>query len=352
MIRGVLLSVMALLSGCEVDADRVIVAEPATFQAEIETVSLRAFPRELFLSGNVVAPRRLEIASRLTGFVEAVEVDEGEAITTGQVLARLDDARIAAEIARAEAEIAQAKAELGDAQADVSRLSVLTRTQVVPEDQLRDAQVREQKARAALAGAKATLREKQADIAYTVLRSPENALVVQRLVDAGDLANANVNTTFFVLESQGIREIDIHVPVMAFDSVSLGAGLAVTLDGSREVTATVQRIVPVADYPTRRIKVTLRLPEAVQPPTGSHARVRLPLGTDEATAVSRAAVTQRAGIEGAFLVDAAGVARFRSLELGRRHGGYQMVLSGLRPGDQVVLDPDATLHDGQRVSSQ
>jgi hypothetical protein len=108
-------------------------------------------------------------------------------------------------------------------------------------------------------------------------------------------------------------------------------------------------VVRSADPVTRRCKVRVALPHEAGLMPGQFGHAIFLLDAPPAPAVPSRAVTERAGIPGVFVVDAAGVARFRSVQLGRDVAGYHEVLAGLMPGTTIVAEPPATLHEGQRV---
>ena len=335
------------LAGCVQDGKAPSSKPVIVYEAQTEIVRQMAFPQVLWVPGQVVPAREVKIASRLDGFVHNVFVHEGDRVHKGQLLAEIDPAETNAAIDKAKASITTATASLNDATEDVERFRKLAKTQALAKDQLRDAQVTAIAARAELERAKAELEVRLAELHYVKLLAPEDAVVVGRLLDPGGLAGTL--SPVLLLESLAPREMDVYVPVSMIDSIEIGSSLSVKLDDGAVFPGKVLRIVPSADSATRRVKVRLALHPDISTTTGAYGQAQLHLRNELAIGVSQSAVTPRAGIPGAFVVDRNGIARFRSLELGRVHEGYQLVLSGLLPGDQTILNPTARLHDGHKA---
>jgi len=74
------------------------------------------------------------------------------------------------------------------------------------------------------------------------------------------------------------------------------------------------------------------------------------LGQESLTVIPREAITERAGIEGAFIVDEGGTVRFRSVRLGKEYKDYREVLAGPEAGAHVVLNPPVLMHEGDHVT--
>lgn len=304
-------------------------------------------PKVLWLSGEVVAARSITVASKIEGYIRTVLTNEGDRVANGQLLAEIDPSEVEAGIARSEADIVAARASLADANADVERFRKLAKTQALAEDQLRDARVRAVKDRAALESAEAVLRSRVAEREYVSLAAPEDATVVRRLLEPGDLAKTG--SPILLLESSGPHELEVFVPASRMSLIEPVITLPVELDEGGELNARVLGIVPSADHLSRQVKVRLALPPEQPTLPGTYGRARLIVDQAHAPAVPVSAITSRAGVEGVFVSDGDSRARFRSVRLGKLLGGLREVLSGVTPGDLVVITPSIRLRDGDRI---
>jgi HlyD family secretion protein len=141
----------------------------------------------LTVSGYIVNRERIELSPRFMGVVKWIGVKKGDAVTNGQVVVLLDDAEHRARLAEAEGRLANARTAVEKADIDYRRVQKLIADRI-------ETQQLEDDSRLKLEGARATLKEVQGtvDLArtyveWTVIRSPINGVVVEKLVDASEL---------------------------------------------------------------------------------------------------------------------------------------------------------------------
>jgi multidrug efflux pump subunit AcrA (membrane-fusion protein) len=122
--------------------------------------------------------------------------------------------------------------------------------------------------------------------------------------------------------------------------------------GERTWTGTVSEVVPAVDPSTRTMLVKIDLPEDPALRSGLFARARFAAGEKDALRVPQSSLVRRGGMDGVFVVQDR-VASFRLLQLAAGGSADAVeVLSGLRAGDRVVLEPPATLTEGATVEVQ
>ena len=117
------------------------------------------------------------------------------------------------------------------------------------------------------------------------------------------------------------------------------------------MTGQVIQVVPIADPVTRQCKVRIALPANSQAMPGQFGHARLLLHRRPVRFVPMAALTQRAGIDGVFVVGEDSGVRFHSVRIGRRWPDRRELLAGPQTGNRVVLNPPPQLHEGDRLSS-
>jgi RND family efflux transporter MFP subunit len=319
-----------------------------THRVSMAKVEKRTLPVVYPVPGTVVPKERLQVASRVTGIIERINVDEGDVVEAGAVLAEIDNAQIEAAISTAEALLSAASADLTDAGDDVKRFQKLAITQALALDRLRDAQVRQTQSEASVAQARAELAAARKERRYTRIISPARAQVRERLQDPGDLATAA--TPILQLDVLGPMELEIFLPSSRVGAVSVGQDVDVYLQSDdTPLQGKVDKIVYSADSVTRNCKIKIALPTDRRLTPGQFGRAHIVVGQASATLVPATAVTDRAGIEGVFVADKTGIVRFRSVRLGKPWREYREVLAGVDNGKSVVLNPSARLRDGDRV---
>jgi HlyD family secretion protein len=141
----------------------------------------------LTVSGYIVNRERIEISPRFLGQVRWIGVKKGDAVTNGQILVRLDDAEYQARLKEANGRLSTAKANLRKAQLDHDRVTKLIADRIETKQSEDDALVRLDAARANLAEAEGTVELVRTYLDWTIIRSPVNGVVLEKLVDVAEL---------------------------------------------------------------------------------------------------------------------------------------------------------------------
>jgi RND family efflux transporter MFP subunit len=234
-----------------------------------------------------------------------------------------------------------------DAEADYKRFENLYKDEVVTRQNYEKMKLNYDMAVTRAAQAKAGLGTAQGQMRYATVTSPINGVVTQKLANEGDIA-APGHPVLMVenparLQVRGSVSEDIH------RGLKLGAQVRVEVDGQDQaVAARVAQLAPAADPMTHTYTVKLDL-AAPGLKSGTFARILFPTGKRTVLAVPEAAVLERAGIVGVFVVDAQGAAQYRMVRLGKKEGGLVEVLSGLNPGDKVVTGNAQAVNNGDKV---
>lgn len=347
----------------------------------VEVASVRAMELDEVrsLNGSLRANAEFEVAARVAGRIKTVDVQIGDEVRRGQVVARLDDdvAIQQREQARAELEVAQASVEEAKstqelAQAEFNRISRLRRQGISAEAELEKARAEQAAADARLSLARAQVAQRQAllraaeiQLSYTEVRADwsggeEVRWVGQRFVDPGATVAANAA----VVSVLGLDPVMAVISVGERDYVRLRPGqhavVTASAYGEHEFPATVMRIAPRLDEASRQARVELAVanPEYRLKP-GMFVQARVVLASISAqVAVPQAALIQREGVTGVFQVktgvdnaddDAArAVAHFTPVTVGVADGDWVQVLEPELDGLVVTLGQHL-LREGELV---
>ncbi|UCF69338.1 MAG: efflux RND transporter periplasmic adaptor subunit, partial [Acidobacteriota bacterium] len=133
--------------------------------------------------------------------------------------------------------------------------------------------------------------------------------------------------------------------------LTTGDHAVVTIDAvGLDLDATIERIIPAADPQSRTFVIELVAANSDQRlKSGMFARARTSRGQRTVLTVPSSAVVSRGALEGTFVLDDNGVARLRWVRTGRVRSGRVEVLSGIDPGERVVVAPSPGFVDGTRV---
>ncbi|MDQ3287262.1 MAG: efflux RND transporter periplasmic adaptor subunit [Pseudomonadota bacterium] len=339
-------------------------------------------------SGYIVARRMATVSSKITGKVREVLIEEGQQVQEGEVLATLDpldaDAQRAlasAQVASARSQIGQVQAQLREAEANVRRLGSLLGEQLVSRAQYEQAVAQRDALRAQVASARSnvTVAGKQLEVASigvdnTVVRAPFTGVVTAKAAQPGEIVSpvsaggGFTRTGIGTIVDMDSLEVQVDVNEAYIGRVQPGMPVESVLNAYPDwrIPGEVIAIIPTADRSKATVKVRIALdtrdPRIVPDmgvrvsflekasadaprPTGAWVPARAVL-LDAAIAPSDAAKATRAHV---FVVED-GRAVEREVTLGPVRDADRLVLSGVKPGEPVVLDPDA-LRDGQRVAT-
>ncbi|MFC1662497.1 efflux RND transporter periplasmic adaptor subunit [Gemmatimonadota bacterium] len=307
---------------------------PAQASANGVVVETEQVPVSIAVEGTVFAPNRAEITTRMMARVTALNADVGNKVRRGQVLIQLGNEDIAANRSKAEAAVTAAEAGRDEAARHLERMETLLAQDVVPKVQRDQARLQLTQAESQVALAAASLREVETAGSYASIRAPFEGEVVARYIDVGDVAAPGM--PLVVVEETGPREARLAVPIEAARSLSQGSPVRVNTLGGLSAEGPVRAVAAGADPISKTVEVRVGLP--ADWPTGASVTALIPAGTTEAVTIPVDAVVRRGQLTGVQVVTQEGVA-LRWIRLGRTLSGGERVevLSGLNPGDQVVL---------------
>ncbi|MEJ2470544.1 MAG: efflux RND transporter periplasmic adaptor subunit [Desulfuromonadales bacterium] len=324
---------LALLTvtGCNEPAEESPSRSLPPVAVQVETLALSTVPVHLELSGTLQAVDHATIAARVAGQVVTLPIHIGSQVKAGELLVKLSAEEINARVRQAEVQLKQARRDLAR---ESKLLAVEASTPVRVKTLEEQVQTRE-----------AAFREAQTILGYTEIKAPFAGTVTDKLVEVGDLAVPG--TALLKLERDTALEVVIAVPETLSQDLSLGSRLPLTVPAAgRSLEAQVSEISPTVDPDSRTTRVKLMLPEATGLRSGQFARVALVSRQPTSLLIARNALRQMGQMQQVFVAEG-DTARMRLVRTGAEYEERIEILSGLRTGERVILDPPANLHDGQ-----
>lgn len=332
-----------------------VMVDPVIRGKAVETLSVY---------GRLVARQTGVVAARIRGAVGNVAVEVGDRVRKGDLLVSLvadmmaaERALKAAELKEFEAGIRRANAQLGLATQELERLERLRRSAAFSvaryQDKLRDVErVRSALAetRAKAEQARAELRIADINLKNTEVLAPFDGVVSQRHVEVGNYLSVGARVVTLVNDSA--LEVEAEIPSTMLGGLGNGAAIEVKPETSKPFMATVRAVVPEENplARTRTVRFVPRLPPGeMKVAANESVRLEIPSSAPKiATTVSKDAVMQRRGQTVVFVVDD-GKARQQPVTVGQAYGARFEVVTGLKPGDLVVVRGNERLRNGQSV---
>jgi HlyD family secretion protein len=358
-----------------------VVAGRVNGKANVDTVTVaQAYPAQnytlLNATGYVVAQRKAALSSKATGRLEWLGVLEGSRVKKDEVVARLESRDVAAALGQAQANVKvaqanleQGQAELLDAQANFKRSGDLLNQKFIAAATYDTAQARLNKAKASISGytasiaaARANAQAAQVALDQTVIRAPFDGVILTKNANVGDnitpfSSAADSKGAVVTIADMDTLEVEADVSESSLSKIRVDQPAEIQLDAFPELrlAGTVSRMVPTVDRSKATLLVKVRFidrdPRVLPDMSAKVAflsKAVPPEDRQPVTAVQPAAIVTRDGKPVVFLFDADKV-RQVPVSQGRKIGELVEV-RGVKPGQKVVLAPDAKLQDGQAVS--
>jgi RND family efflux transporter MFP subunit len=283
-------------------------------------------------SGTAAALRQATLSTKLMGSVLEVLVKEGDVVSAGQPVVRIDARDLSAKADQVAASISEAEAVQRDALAQTGRIRALYADSAATRAQLDAAETGLARADAGVRTARAVAAELAATTAYSVVRAPFAGIVTKRFVDAGAFAAPGA-PLISVEDGMRLRVTANATPDIVRD-IRRGQRIETTIEG-RSFAAVVEGVVPAAAGNLYAINAIVDNPRGGILP-GSTATLFVPLGVHSALVVPSAAVIRQGDLTGVIIRTPDGDAT-RWIRLGRSIGSMIEVNAGLRLGDRVVM---------------
>ncbi len=323
------------LTGCRGEHQKKVAARDlAPVQVRVVTVTRQELPSQIELVGTVVPVNRAAIAAKVTGTIEKMPVVLGSRVKKGELLVQISAEEISAKVIQAQAQLAQAKRNL-DREEKLLKKNAATSENV---KSLRDM----------YRVAKAVYDEARAMLGYTTITAPFAGQVTRKLANVGDLATPG--TPLLEMENNRQLQVVTAVPEGLVMRIKAGDHLAVSIPAAKLVlTGTVAEIAPAADPLSRTSTVKINIEETAHLRSGQFARVALPGKTADTIFVPPSAIITFGQMNKIFVVRD-GKASLRLVRTGIHQDGKIEILSGLNPGDRVIIDNNKLLVDGQPLT--
>lgn len=328
-------------------------APPAGNTKPSMTVTVTRAGREslalgLQANGNVNAWQEASIGAELNGLrLAAVNVNVGDVVRKGQVLATLAGETTQAESLQSRAAQMQAEASHENAKADADRARAIQDTGALSQSQIAQYLTAEKVAKAQWEAAKAAYGATQVRLANTRVLAPDDGVISARTASVGAVVGAGQELFRLVRGSR--MEWRAEVTPSEVGRIRVGQNVRVTAATGTELAGKVRAIAPSADPQTRNVLVFVDLPRHPDLKAGTFAKGQFELGQSAALTVPAQAVVVRDGHNYVFVIGADSKATQRKVATGRRVGDRVEVLEGLKGEESIAVQGAGFLNEGDLV---
>jgi HlyD family secretion protein len=321
-------------------------------------------------SGYLVARRKAVVSAKIQGRLAELLVDEGSSVAAGQVIARLDNADLQAQIEVARAGVQQATADLAEKQRQLRLTQGLANDGVVSQDQSQAAMSRVRVAEAALSQSKASLSLAEANFQNTIIRAPFAGVVVKKMAEVGESVapippGVNLSTSsgaIVGIADMATLEAEADVSETNIGKLQRNQPAQISLDAIPDHTyrAVLRQVIPTADRTKATITVKVRLldkDENLRPEMSAKVTFLEPAKASSSTArptisVPKDALVTGNGATAVFVMDSQKKVHLVPVSVGGETQDEAIIAEGLAGTEALVLRPPDTLKDGDTVKTK
>lgn len=304
-------------------------------------------PRTL-ATGTVVSRADARLSAEVAAPIDWI-AEPGAIVAKGDVIARLDTARIALTVRDNEAAVKRLEANAALLRTQRDRLQTLAAQQIASRNQIDEAESRLAMADQEVEQARVARDRARLELARASIRAPFAGQVAERLRMTGEFVA--MGEPLVRLVDTGSVEVLARAPLAGAAALSRGQRVRV-LDGSREVASEIRSIVPVGDERSRMLEVRVALARDAWP-IGAAVQVELPSGpAQRSMTVPRDAVVLRQGTAYVYRIGAGDKAERITVTTGAGRTDRIEVSGDIAAGDRIVVRGAERLQPGQRVTVQ
>lgn len=375
---------IVISAGCSHSGTEAVDPAPVVGIAPVVHMDLS---RKLALAAEFHPYLEVDIHAKVAGYLKSINVDIGDRVKKGQLLATLEVPELADELKQAEASIRESEAEIDRAKGDLERFksghetahlaytrlaeAVKSRPNLVAQQEVDDAMGRDRitesqvsSAHAALAASREHLEVSKADrnkfqtlYAYSSIRAPFTGVITKRYADPGAMIQAGTASQTQAMPvvrlSQNDRlRLTIPVPESAVPQIKLGGSVQVVVPAlNRTITGTVARFADQLDMDTRTMETEIDVPNPkLELVPGMYAEAAITLEHhDHVLTIPVQALERHEGKSEVFRVNPNNQIEIQAVETGLENPNNVEIVSGLKPNDQVVVSGRAQLKPNERV---
>lgn len=335
-----------------------VILTTATLQSTAESSAV------LTASGYVVAQRKAAVASKGMGRLVYLGVVEGDKVTTNEIIARLEDSDIKAQLAQAQANLRFTQAELKDSENNYKRQKTLLESGATSQMEVDASESRYNRVLAAIEVARAQVLAAEVAMENTLIRAPFNGTVLTKNADVGEVvaplgASVNSKSAVVTIADMNSLQVEADVSESNIEKIELNQNCQISLDAypGHNYAAYVSKIVPTADRGKATVMVKIGFKEydkRVLPEMSAKVLFLREAMKEElkeevpSLVIPKTALANRNGSMVVFkVIDEKAVQV--PVTTGKELGDYIEVTNGLENGSQVIDNVTVEIKNGVKI---
>lgn len=329
----------------------------------VASVMNRPISDELSFAGLITPFMEVNLSPKVMGRVSSVNVEVGQRVKQGETLLTIEQTDFYTGLRQAEASLESARANSIQAETNYenARINYHRHEQLFKQGAVSQGQLEAAKGQLAAAEsgyranqaminqAEALLEKARSDFSNTVITAPFSGVVAKRMVDPGEMVSQQTPVITLIRDEPLLVRVNLPENVVTRVAVNQQVDIYVGATG-KTYRGVVKTLAPQADQTTKAFAAEVRLDKVgqeVKPGMVAELRIKT-RQVDNALVVPTDALLDQDSGFGVFVVEN-GIARYRKVTTGLVSQGHTQVVSGLKPGETVVVRGNHLLVDGMKV---
>lgn len=346
-----LFAVVFLSAGCEEKVKPGDAQVKRPFVSGVSVVAVSPFLVDEYYeaTGTIRAASSSYVAGRMMGTVTSLLVREGDRVHAGQALMTIDDRDVREKVKAAEAghqealralESAKQNRELTDI--TYQRYKKMYEEKAISRQemdqfstQMRVAALEYERVQETVKRTAAGLAEANVYLGFTKVTAPITGTVTEKKIDVGSMAVPGA--PLLTVEDTSSFNAEINVDESMAGAFKTGSLVPVSIESlDSRLTGKITQILPSIDSMSRTFRVKVSLSGAGLR-SGLYAKVKIPQKKKEVIAAPTSAIVEKGQLTGLYTVDDNGIITYRLVRTGKNYGENREILSGLKPGDRIIV---------------
>jgi RND family efflux transporter MFP subunit len=342
---------LILLTGCQKPEEKTEVIDKPT-AVKTQKVTSRDLPVVVKSVGRLVPDREVVISTEVSGIIQAYKVDVGDPVRSDRILVQLDPMDYQLALQEAKANLSSAKAQLAAAEKSYERSKVLMPEKLIAVKSYDLSEAGFKSSMATVTQLEAVVSITERRLQKTTIKAPFGGYVTQRFVELGQ--SVGVGAPLMSIADIATMRVKVHLNERDYVHLDMEDPVGVLVDAlpDSKFTGRVDRIGIKADPRTNtfEVEVLVANPDLVLK-AGFTARVAITTKTiPHAILINQSCVLYRENRREVFVIDEEKRAAVREVELGRSEGSEVVIVTGLTPGETLVVAGAQYLSPGDEVS--
>jgi membrane fusion protein (multidrug efflux system) len=320
-------------------------------KVEVVTPCYCTFSEKVSFTAEILPSSMSAVVCKVPGrTILEVNVEEGDTVKKGDVLAKADDSLVRQDIAKVRAILSKARVHHDTIKSDHERMKNLLQDEVISQQTFDHTDAEYRTSLSQIREAQASLEQLRIMLGYHSITSPVSGVVSKRNIDPGDTSSSQIPA--FIINQQEQVKIRGAVPESSFFRIGKGQPACITLDvlPGKTFEGRVDRMSPTLDPVTRTGEVEVRLPSNGVLKPGTFARVSIETGSRSALALPRDVVRPLPGTgEFQLFLVSGDIAVKKIVRAGAEQGNMLEIPEGVSSDDLVITTITEKLRDGLKV---